>query len=501
MQRDTGYSLEMAPRATRPYATQGSGGRATPRSRDLLWLAAILAIALAARVAWIAATDFRPTLSDDAGRYDFLGRSLADNAGFVNPNGHLTMFWPPGYPFILAALYKLYPHWLIADHTVKAALLLNALLGTATVALVYAIGVRAFGRRAALVAAAITALFPSLVFLAGVTLSETAFTFLLLLALWLLIEAEARDRRLLIVAGLVVGFASLVRGQALLLPLVAVPFWWAAGHPRMTQMDADEVRGYPPISPMAADGGKRQAIVPPMEWEDVGDGRAPAAWRGVAVRLAAVGGLALLVVAPWTVRNYVESNSLVLISSNSGVDFYIGHSAGADGRGRIVNELVFRYPDLPPAEAEAKVSGDGFRDGLKYAVRHPLREVTLSARKVYWLYYRDDEAVAWIDGHGERHVLASSLRNALPAALRRLLLRRHRAGYRRRAALVLATRPRAPAAGVTGRVLDAGARRLLRRPALPRADHAHRGAVGGGGGGVGAGLGSAEATGRQMSTD
>lgn len=396
MQRDTRYSLEMALSKRReiPAAT----ARRRPFSRLNVPLLAIIVLALAARVAWIAGTDFRPTLSDDAGRYDLLGRSLADNAGFVNPNGHLTMFWPPGYPLILAALYRLYPHWLLADHTVKAALLLNALLGTATVALVYAIGVRAFGRRAALAGAAITALFPSLVFFAGVTLSETTFTFLLMLSVWLLIEAEARDRRLLIAAGLVVGFASLVRGQALLLPLVAVPFWWTAGHQS---------------SPLAAHESTAQSVVPPMEWEDTSESTRPATWLGVAVRLAVVGVLALVVVAPWTVRNYVESKSVVLISSNSGVDFYIGHSAGADGRGRIVDELVFRYPDLPPAEAEARVSGDGFHDGLTYAVHHPLREVTLSARKVFWLYYRDDEAVAWIDGHGERHVIASSLRSAL----------------------------------------------------------------------------------------
>jgi hypothetical protein len=394
MQPDTGYSLEMALSKRREVAAATARRRVFGRLN--VPLLAIITVALAARVAWIAATDFRPTLIDDAGRYDLLGRSLADNAGFVNPNGHLTMYWPPGYPFILAALYKLYPHWLLADHTVKAALLLNALLGTATVALVYAIGVRAFGRKAALAGAAITALFPSLVFFAGVTLSETAFTFLLLLALWLLIEAEARDCRLLIVAGLVVGFASLVRGQALLLPLVALPFWWASAH------------GHRQVRPgvTAATGA-----TPVMEFEDVS--AQPPAWRDLTMRLAVVGGLALLVVAPWTARNYVESHSLVLISSNSGVDFYIGHSAGADGRGRIVNDFVFRYPDLPPAEAEARISNDGFHDGLTYAVHHPLREVTLSARKVFFLYYRDRAAVDWIDSHGERHVLASSLQHAL----------------------------------------------------------------------------------------
>jgi CHASE2 domain-containing sensor protein len=34
-------------------------------------------------------------------------------------------------------------------------------------------------------------------------------------------------------------------------------------------------------------------------------------------------------------------------------------------------------------------------------------------QKAYWLYQSDDEAVSWIDGHGERQVLSGAMRNAL----------------------------------------------------------------------------------------
>lgn len=346
--------------------------------RQLLLLGGLVVLAFALRLAWIAAVRFTPSLSDDAGRYDFLGRSLAAGGGFVNPNGTTTMFWPPGYPFILAAIYKLYPHWLLADHTVRAALLVNALLGAAAVALVYAIGVRAFDRRTALLGALLTALFPSLIFFSNITLSETAFTFLLLAALALLIEAEARGRLLLLAAaGAIIGYAALVRGQAALLPLVALPFWWRSV---AVQLDA----------------------APPATIA-----------RRLALRLAIVGVPAAIVIAPWLARNVVESKSLVFISSNAGVDFYIGHSAGANGGGRKVDELVFRYPDRPQAEAEAQISRDGFREGLSYAVHHPAREVTLSARKLVRLYATDGEAVRWTDGHGEHRVMAPGVRHAL----------------------------------------------------------------------------------------
>jgi len=321
--------------------------------------------AFALRVAWIAYADFEPTLSDDAGRYDFLGRALAGGAGYINPNGRETMFWPPGYPFILAALYKAWPADALGDHEVTLALLLNATLGALTSGLVYAIGRRAFDRAVATVAAIVTALFPSLIFLVGVTLTETAFTFLALLALWLIIESRARQRYewpLLAAAALIIGYAALVRGQALLLPIVAAAYWWYATR-------------------------------------DI---------RATLLRAAGVGALALAVVLPWTARNWIESGSPVLLSSNAGVDFYIGHSEGADGRGRIVDELVFRYPKLPPLEAEARVNRDGFRDGIEYALTHPLREVELAARKLFYLYYRDDEGLRWSDGHGERNVFSAA---------------------------------------------------------------------------------------------
>jgi 4-amino-4-deoxy-L-arabinose transferase-like glycosyltransferase len=344
------------------------------RRRESLIIGAIIVLAFALRVAWIAYADFEPTLSDDAGRYDFIGRSLAEGRGFVNPNGNTTMFWPPGYSFALAAIYKLWPAAALGDHEVTAALVLNATLGAATVALVWAIARRPFGATAATVGALICALFPSLIFFANVTLTETLFTFLLMLSLWLFVEAERarvqNQRRawwLFAIAALIAGYATLVRGLALLLPLALAPFWWnATRNPRSTL-----------------------------------------------VRGSACGLLIVAVVAPWTARNFIESDELVLISSNAGPDFYIGHADGADGRGRTVDELVFRYPELPPAEAEARMNRDGFREGIEWALSHPFDEVELAFRKTYFLWYRDAEGVRWNDGHGERDAMPDGVRDAM----------------------------------------------------------------------------------------
>ena len=384
-----------------PFRHRG-GGEGT-------WIIGVVALAFAVRLAWILYARFTPTINDDAGRYDLLGRSLAHAAGYINPNGTTTLFWPPGYPFVLAVVYRL------SGDSVRAALVLNALMAAATVALVYAVGRRAFGARTAIIGSALYALLPSAIFYANVTLSETAFTFALMLGVWLMIEsAERRSWPLLVAAGVAIGYASLIRGQAALLPLVAPPFFfWLERQPGSMSAGAANASA-PPGAPRLPRTGEASSAPTSTLTPRSGDGLPRA--RYALLRAVVLGGVMLAVIAPWAIRNYVESRSPVLIATNAGVDFYIGHSAGADGRGRIVNELVFRYPDLSEPRAEAKVSADGFREGLKYAARHPLREVKLSARKVFWLWYSDHEALRWTDGHGERHVLRAGLKSALTLA-------------------------------------------------------------------------------------
>jgi len=338
----------------------------SPRRASRRWLtpacvAAIVLLAFALRAAWIAYAGFGPSPYDDTGWYTSLGRDLAAGVGYRNLDGSAQLFWPPGYPMLLAAVYK------ATGDSLRAALLLNAALGALSAALVYAIGRRAFDGRTALFGALIVALFPSLIFFAGVTMTEVSFTFCLLLALWLLIESEAAGAWwLLVPAGLVIGFASLIRGHAALLPFVAIPFWW----------------------------------------------RSTGSWRAALARAAAVGLLAALVIAPWSARNFVRADAFVPIAANFGIDLYLGHSAHASGRLMFTND--FAYPDgLSQQELQVRLNNDSARAAITYAATHPLREVELSARKLYWLYYSDDEGLAWNDAHGARNLFPERVRRRL----------------------------------------------------------------------------------------
>ncbi len=338
-------------------------------------LVLILGFAFALRLIWVAFSDWQPTPGDDAYRYDFAARALAAGRGYVHLDGTPTAFWPPGYPLLLAAAYR------VIGETVTVAQMLNVALGTATVGLVYLIGRRTLGERPALMGAGIVACFPSLIFFTAVTLSETAFTFLALLGVYLpLFEASSgpqegpstrsgRSLGLLLASGLILGFASLVRGQALLLPIILIPFWLRSG-----------------IS-----------------------------WLRIADKLVALALGIGLIVAPWTIRNAIELDAPVLISTNAGVDFWMGHNEAASGSPAPTSgdALVFSHPELTTVEREVRINSEGFRKGLTYAVTHPAREMVLPFKKLFWLYYNDEEGLKWNEGHGGQPFLNDGLREGL----------------------------------------------------------------------------------------
>ena len=332
-------------------------------------LAVVVSLGFALRLAWVAFTQWEPLPDDDAFRYQFAAKSLVNGEGYVHLNGAATAFWPPGYPLLLATAYR------FLGESIAVAQFMNVIFGTATVGLTYLIGRRTLGPAPALVGAGIVAFFPSLIFFTGVTLSETTFTFLSLLGIYLLIieakQGQERDLRLLIGAGLVLGLATLTRGQALLLPLVMVPFWLRLGLTR------------------------------PLIFE-----------RLVAVVLG-IG----LIVAPWTIRNAAELDAPVFISTNAGVDLWIGHHEGADGSGgqSAGAQLVYRHPGLSSVAREVRVNSDGFRKAVAYAFTHPQEEMRLPFQKLFWLFYNDEEGLKWNDGHGAQSFMSGGLRQGLVA--------------------------------------------------------------------------------------
>lgn len=252
---------EAVPRAAQP------GGPRRARGGIL----AVVLLALAVRVVVIAAdTGYVPM--HDAWDYDNHARWIAAGDGYppsyTAVGGGPSALRAPGYPYFLGAAYA------VSGDSITFGRLLNAALGALIVFLVYLIAKRIWGRRVGLVAALLTAIFPPLVLLSRDLLSESLFISLELAAVLLVLEFR-RSRVLwwAAAAGAACGLAILTRNPG---PALAIPV----------------LLGVWTIRP---------------RWS----------WRAAAPIGLALACMVLLVI-PWTIRNAVELDRLVPVTTGTG---------------------------------------------------------------------------------------------------------------------------------------------------------------------------------------
>ena len=323
--------------------TSGAGGCAPDTRRILGRLAArnaaiaLLAFALVLRLALVVATPGYELRSDPAD-YDRHGRSIADGTGYPSqglaPGSRVTAYRPPVYPLFVGAVYA------VAGPRPNAVRVAQAVVGTLVVGLIGWIAAALWGRWAALMAMGLAAVFPPLLLIGTALTPEVLFVALMLAALAATLRArEAQARRPLLwwalLAGALCGLAVLTRvNGAPLVPLLALAVWAGASR-----------RG-------------RRAL-------------------GPALALVAA---AVLVIAPWTVRNAVALDRFVPVSTQSGYTLAGTYNAGADSDRR--------YPAAwrpPVPEAQAILARKG-----------PLDEAELGdeLRAEAWRYVRSRPAYA-----------------------------------------------------------------------------------------------------------
>ena len=161
----------------------------------------------------------------DQGGYQQLGAAMARSGEFTrfpeSPTFIPEVLRTPGYPAFVAVIYRLF-----GVNTLPVAIA-QAFVFAAICLMVYAIGRRVAGERAATVAALITALFPPLPYYGALVLTEVWTTCMMVLACLACLRAMQRDRFSdFIIAGVLFSATTLVRPAFFLLPFglaVAMP--------------------------------------------------------------------------------------------------------------------------------------------------------------------------------------------------------------------------------------------------------------------------------------
>jgi len=245
-------------------------------------VAGVFVVALAARLLhlWqMAGTPFFTTLMGDAHGYDQWARRLAAGDWI----GSDVFYQAPLYPYFLGAVYA------VAGADPGAARVAQAVIGSASAALLAVAAARLFGARAGLIAGLMLALYAPAVFLDGLlqkSALDVFFVSVVIAALAGLLTGGHERRRGWAVLGLATGALALTRENALVLVAVLAAWtWWGA----------------------------------------------PASRRGRRRALAVFAAGVALVLAPVAARNYAVSGEVYLTTSQFGPNFYIGNHAGADG--------------------------------------------------------------------------------------------------------------------------------------------------------------------------
>lgn len=214
----------------------------------------------------------------DSATYNDWAKSIVATGDWI---GTQPFFMTPFYPYFLAVLYSLFGTDLFVVRFAQM------LLGSGTAVLVYLIAGKMFSHRAAMIAGILAALYGPLVFFVNLLLVETVKVFFVTLALYFALTAkQTGDWKQYGYCGLSIGAAILCRPtDALMLIPLLLSFLLITSQNRTKEI------------------------------------------KNSAFFLLGV----FLLVAPVTARNYLLSGEFIPVTSNGGLNFYLGNNEKAVG--------------------------------------------------------------------------------------------------------------------------------------------------------------------------
>ncbi|HXW93576.1 MAG TPA: glycosyltransferase family 39 protein [Terriglobales bacterium] len=250
---------------------------------------------------------------------------------------------PPGYPLLLAAIFRVFGAYSLSS--LWTAVALNAVFAALTAITMLQIGMARFGTPVGVLAAWVWScwLYEAAV---SIRLWESALSALCLSIVLLLLPAVAASTR----ASRWLGF-GLLAGVAVLTNttlLALVPFFWL------------------------------------WLWISCrGQGRSCNRWLLGSVAMC------VLVLTPWTIRNYIAFHRVIPLRDNFGLEFWVGNHEDMTSRD---------FPLFNPAEynrlGEIQFMEAKRQDGLQFVRQHPLQFCRSSLRRAQ-RFWTEPQGSAW----------------------------------------------------------------------------------------------------------
>jgi 4-amino-4-deoxy-L-arabinose transferase-like glycosyltransferase len=310
----------------------------------------ILLVGLALRLTFffeLKSTPMFESLYSDSKIFSDLAWQIINNNSWF---GKIIFYMSPGYTYFLAILYSVFGHDLALIRIIQI------LINTANIFIIYLIGRELFSIKAGYAAAILASVFSIFIFYSSVILLEVIFAFFISLLLYHLVRTDKpKDRSYWLTAGIFLGAAALFRGNILLfLPVLIL---WLIIKNRTEQLK--------------------------VHFESAG--------------FLTIG--VLLLIIPITINNYIAEKKFLLLTSNAGINFYIGNHEKATGIYKIPEHIDFhsdptgkKYAELESGKelSAAEVSDFWMNKGFDF-IGSSLPQASLLTLKKFFLFFDDAE--------------------------------------------------------------------------------------------------------------
>jgi 4-amino-4-deoxy-L-arabinose transferase-like glycosyltransferase len=285
--------------------------------------------------------------------YHLYAVSMSHGSPYINVDGSPAIRWMPGWPVLLAGLYRLF------GASASVGMWANAVFDSIAVGFLAHLGTRLFNARCGLIAAGLFAIWPGLVFYSATLYTEPVFNLLFtgtLLTLVIASEAEQRQTGWFLAAGAGFGACILVKPDPVPLFAVVFLFMW--------------------MRRRTASGFAKHAIA-------------------LAIAAAAM-------LTPWTIRNYIVFDRFIPLSASGGISAHLVFYPGATGgQNHVANSALNRfYRGTDNSQTSLARMDAGWNDAVDFIRANPGESAMIVLNKFSITYRGDSQAVLTTRGAG-----------------------------------------------------------------------------------------------------
>lgn len=295
----------------------------------------IFVLAMSLRI--IAISEGTSAIESDEIEYDRLATSLLSGNGYVTAAGLPTSHRPPLYPAMLAAIYAVF------GHSYFAVKIIQAVAGSATAILIYLLAENIFNKTTAILAGLLSSFYMPFLVCTRLLYTETFFIFLLFLITYLIIIMQRVSLAGCAALGLLCAALTLLRSNGFLMIFIVV--FGLIIKARNANLTLNKI------------------------------------FLSISTLILCF----VLVITPWTIRNYTVHKRFVLISTNAGLNMY---QATIKTSGKI-----YAIDPKDPVEVKASAASNEVdrnsiytRAAMGFYKKHPLKALKMLALRYLFFW-------------------------------------------------------------------------------------------------------------------